>query len=64
MDTASLMDSLASIDANSVQLPVTAMLAIIDGVFDTISGFINLVVTGSAASAGLIQAGLGSIAGS
>ncbi|WP_260684250.1 hypothetical protein [Rhodococcus sp. KBS0724] len=39
------------------------MTAIIDGVFDTISAFINLGVTGSGASAELIQVGLGSIAG-
>ncbi|TSD48742.1 hypothetical protein FFI94_023075 [Rhodococcus sp. KBS0724] len=63
MDTASLFSALASIDPNSIQLPLAAVTAIIDGVFDTISAFINLGVTGSGASAELIQVGLGSIAG-
>ncbi|AGT91321.1 hypothetical protein EEB12_07895 [Rhodococcus sp. WS1] len=63
MDTASLIDAVGSIDANSVQLPLAALKGIIEGVFAAISSFIELGVTGSAASAGSIQSGLGSIAG-
>lgn len=57
------MGALGSIDA-ALLLPVLeSMKGIVGGIFATVSAAINLGVTGSAGSSGLIQSGLGSIAG-
>ncbi|NMM88439.1 hypothetical protein B2J88_29500 [Rhodococcus sp. SRB_17] len=63
MDTASIMSIFGSVDAGSLIPPLTGIPPILEGIFNAISGAINVAVLGSAGVAGSIQSVLGSIAG-
>ncbi|BAH32236.1 MULTISPECIES: hypothetical protein [Rhodococcus] len=62
MDTASLIDVIGSFDVASLTAPLASVQELISTAFSVVSAFIDVGVSGSAASAGSIQTALGSIA--
>lgn len=63
MDFGSIVDMLGSVDPLSVAAPLNIAQGLLGALFKATTSVLDLFVTGSAASADLIQAGLGSLAG-
>lgn len=63
MDTGSLIDLVTSVDVGSLVGPTDLLGGVVNAVFKVVGDAIAMWPTGSAAAAGSIQAGLGSIGG-
>ncbi|ALU72346.1 hypothetical protein ACH49M_31065 [Rhodococcus qingshengii] len=63
MDTASLIGALASVDVGSLVDPLFYLVKVVDGIFVSITGSLNMGGALGEAAAGSVQSVLGSVAG-
>ena len=63
MDTASLIGALASVDVGSLVDPLFYLVKVVDGIFVSITGSLNMGGALGEVAAGSVQSVLGSVAG-